>query len=64
MTQPLKVLITLTIFKFFFFFLNLFLDSYRKQVTIDNETSVLDILDTAGQELVISLYIFIIFICF
>mmetsp|Transcript_1486 Transcript_1486/g.1896 ORF Transcript_1486/g.1896 Transcript_1486/m.1896 type:complete len:86 (-) Transcript_1486:463-720(-) len=27
-------------------------DSYRKQVTIDNETSVLDILDTAGQELV------------
>merc|ERR1712054_192821 len=25
-------------------------DSYRKQVTIDNETSVLDILDTAGQE--------------
>lgn len=25
-------------------------DSYRKQVTIDNETSLLDILDTAGQE--------------
>ena len=25
-------------------------DSYRKQVNIDNETSVLDILDTAGQE--------------
>jgi len=25
-------------------------DSYRKQVTIDEETSLLDILDTAGQE--------------
>ena len=25
-------------------------DSYRKQVTIDNETCLLDILDTAGQE--------------
>jgi GTPase KRas protein len=25
-------------------------DSYRKQVTIDNETCFLDILDTAGQE--------------
>jgi len=25
-------------------------DSYRKQVTIDGETSLLDILDTAGQE--------------
>ena len=25
-------------------------DSYRKQVTIDDETSLLDILDTAGQE--------------
>jgi len=25
-------------------------DSYRKQVTIDNETALLDILDTAGQE--------------
>lgn len=25
-------------------------DSYRKQVTIDEETCLLDILDTAGQE--------------
>ena len=25
-------------------------DSYRKQVTIDSETCLLDILDTAGQE--------------
>jgi len=25
-------------------------DSYRKQVTIDNETCLLDVLDTAGQE--------------
>jgi len=25
-------------------------DSYRKQVTIDNESAILDILDTAGQE--------------
>ena len=25
-------------------------DSYRKQVTIDGETTLLDILDTAGQE--------------
>ena len=25
-------------------------DSYRKQVTIDDETCLLDILDTAGQE--------------
>ena len=25
-------------------------DSYRKQVVIDGETSLLDILDTAGQE--------------
>lgn len=25
-------------------------DSYRKQVTIDNETCILDILDTAGQD--------------
>lgn len=25
-------------------------DSYRKQVTIDNQTALLDILDTAGQE--------------
>lgn len=25
-------------------------DSYRKQVVIDGETCVLDILDTAGQE--------------
>jgi GTPase KRas protein len=25
-------------------------DSYRKQVNIDNETCLLDILDTAGQE--------------
>ena len=25
-------------------------DSYRKQVTIDDETCILDILDTAGQE--------------
>src|SRR5438128_9220601 len=25
-------------------------DSYRKQVTIDDNTSLLDILDTAGQE--------------
>ena len=25
-------------------------DSYRKQVVIDNETCLLDILDTAGQE--------------
>ena len=30
---------------------NLFVeDSYRKQVVIDSETCVLDILDTAGQE--------------
>ncbi|KAJ2412090.1 RAS1 protein, partial [Coemansia sp. RSA 2531] len=25
-------------------------DSYRKQCTIDNETAMLDVLDTAGQE--------------
>lgn len=36
-----------------------FQDSYRKQVSIDNETSVLDILDTAGQEFVV-----LIFFCF
>ena len=28
----------------------LFQDSYRKQVVIDGETCLLDILDTAGQE--------------
>lgn len=26
------------------------LDSYRKQCVIDNETALLDVLDTAGQE--------------
>ena len=29
-------------------------DSYRKQVVIDGETCLLDILDTAGQEVTIS----------
>ncbi len=36
-----------------FFFVSVFVsteDSYRKQVVIDGETCLLDILDTAGQE--------------
>ena len=32
------------------FKLNILEDSYRKQVVIDGETCLLDILDTAGQE--------------
>ena len=37
--------------KFFYLFLFCFAeDSYRKQVVIDGETCLLDILDTAGQE--------------
>ena len=53
MTQPLKVSHAFYNKNQFIskFKLNIiFLDSYRKQVNIDNETSVLDILDTAGQE--------------
>ena len=32
-------------------------DSYRKQCVIDDEVAVLDILDTAGQEVIIFLYL-------
>lgn len=34
-------------------------DSYRKQVVIDGETCLLDILDTAGQEEYRQVYTFI-----
>lgn len=32
-------------------------DSYRKQCTVDNESALLDILDTAGQEVLFCIYI-------
>lgn len=39
-------------------------DSYRKQVTIDNETCLLDVLDTAGQEEVLCIPYFPVYTIF
>lgn len=50
LVEKVYVFINKNVIHGFKIFLDHFQDSYRKQVVIDGETCLLDILDTAGQE--------------